>query len=54
VLEKTLAIYPEQEELLKAVVAGECFKAGELPAVPEALRRAPSARTDDNGLFDSA
>jgi hypothetical protein len=54
VLEKTLAAYPEQEELLRAVIASEGFKAGELPAVPEAMRRAPSPRTGDSGLFESA
>ena len=41
VLEETVALYPEQAELLEAVVAGECFTAGELPDVPEGMRKPP-------------
>jgi hypothetical protein len=52
VLEATLAEYPAQAELLSAVVKGPYFKADELPAVPDAARKAP-ARARANGLFDA-
>jgi len=38
VLEATLAEYPAQAELLPAVVKGPCFRANELPDVPDAAR----------------
>ena len=50
VLEATVTGYPEQEILLEAIVAGDCFQADELPPVPDAMRKAPSVRKDD--LFD--
>ena len=50
VLEATLDGYPEQERLLEAVVAGDCFQADELPPVPDAMRKPPSVRKGD--LFD--
>lgn len=50
VLEATVAGYPEQESLLEAVVAGDCFQADELPPVPDAMRKPPSVGKDD--LFD--
>ena len=53
VLEATLAEYPAQAKLFSAVVKGACFKANELPVVPEASRRPPS-REAGKGLFDSA
>jgi hypothetical protein len=53
VLEATLAGYPGQAKLLAAVVKGPCFRADELPAVPEAARR-PPARPRGKGLFDAA
>ena len=46
ILEATLAGYPEQASLLDAVVEGECFKAAELPAVPEQLRGPPRSKVD--------
>jgi len=52
VLEATVDGYPEQAELLKAVVAGECFQANELPAVPERMRKPPKSRSSSGGLFD--
>jgi hypothetical protein len=51
VLEATLAEYPGQAKLLSAVVKGPCFKADELPAVPDAARKPPS-RPAGKGLFD--
>jgi len=39
VLEATLATYPSQAQLLAKVLEGELFKAGELPPVPENMRR---------------
>jgi hypothetical protein len=53
VLEATVAQYPAQAKLLSAVVAGPCFGADELPAVPDAARK-PPARSADRGLFDEA
>ena len=43
VLEATVAGYPEQAELLEAVVNGECFAAAELPDIPDGMRKAPRA-----------
>jgi len=51
VLEATLAEYPAQAKLLAAVVKGECFKADELPPVPDAARRPPK-REPGRRLFD--
>ena len=51
VLEATIAEYPAQAKLLSAVVKGPCFKADELPAVPDAARK-PPARPTANGLYD--
>jgi len=45
VLEATIAGYPEQTDLLKAVAAGPCFHASELPPVQEEMRT-PSRRLD--------
>ncbi|HUT04162.1 MAG TPA: type ISP restriction/modification enzyme, partial [bacterium] len=41
VLEATIAGYPQQAELLEAVVSGPYFRADELPPVPEAMRKPP-------------
>ena len=43
VVEATLAIYPEQAALSDAILLGECFAAGELPAAPAGMREAPKA-----------
>jgi hypothetical protein len=51
VLEATLAEYPKQAELLDAVVKGPCFKAAELPPVPDWARKPPS-RKKTRQLFD--
>ena len=53
VLEATLAEYPAQAKLLSAVVKGSCFKADELPDVPDAARK-PPPRPSGKGLFDKA
>ncbi len=53
VLEATVAEDPAQAKLLSAVVKGPCFKADELPPVPDAARK-PPARPSANGLFDPA
>lgn len=52
VLEATVAGYPEQARLLEAVAAGECFQAGELPPVPEEMRKPPAPRSTGDDLFD--
>ncbi|MFO8008316.1 MAG: hypothetical protein R6V05_11350 [Candidatus Brocadiia bacterium] len=44
VLEATVEGYPEQAELLEAVLGGECFSEDELPEVPEWARKPPSRR----------
>jgi len=53
VLEATLAEYPNQANLLAAVVKGPCFTADELPVVPDAARK-PPARPSAKGLYDRA
>ena len=52
VLEATMAVYPEQENLLKAVIEGACFQADDLPPVPDDKRKAPRARVFGESLFD--
>ena len=52
VLEATVATYPKQEELLKAVVEGACFQADDLPTVPDDMRTPPRARAVAQDLFD--
>ena len=47
VLEATAALYPEQENLLKAVVEGACFQADDLPPVPDDRRKPPRAFAGD-------
>jgi len=55
VLEATVAGYPEQAKLLKAVVADRCFNAGELPPVPDEARKPPAHHRNDNGdLFEDS
>jgi hypothetical protein len=54
VLEATVEGYPEQAELLEAVVEGDCFTAEELPEVPEAMRKPPKRRKQVGRLFDAA
>jgi hypothetical protein len=53
VLEATVAGYPEQAKLLEAILAGDCYQAGDLPAVPEETRKPPKAQAMAGGLFDS-
>jgi hypothetical protein len=53
VLEATTAEYPTQAKLLSTIVKGACFRADELPAVPDSARKPPSRRAE-NGLFDEA
>ncbi len=49
VLEGTLAVYPEQAQLLEEVIAGDCFHADELPEVPDEMRKPP--KSVKKGLF---
>jgi len=44
VLEATVAGYPEQADLLRAIVKGPCFQADELPPVPDEARKPPAKR----------
>ena len=48
VLETTVEGYPKQQELLEAVLAGDCFRADELPVVPDKMRKPPSARASND------
>ena len=52
VLEATVAAYPEQESLLKAIVEGACFQADDLPTVPDDRRKPPRAPAFADDLFD--
>ena len=56
VLEETLKIYPEQENLLDEILEGECFTVDELPEpLPpdHELRKAPKVpKKNQNGTFD--
>jgi predicted helicase len=52
VLEATVAGYAEQAKLLEAVIAGPCFKVGELPPVPPEMRKPPAARVSGDDFFD--
>ena len=53
VLEATVALYPEQERLLEAVVEGPCFQVDDLPPVPDDLRKPPRARVVGDDLLRS-
>ena len=50
-LEETVKCYPEQEKLLEAVVASDCFQADKLPTVPDEMRKPPSSSGTNMGLF---
>ena len=52
VLEATVERYPEQEELLGAVVESVCLEASELPPVPDEMRKAPTVRRAETGQLD--
>lgn len=54
VLEATLEGYPEQASLLEEVLAGPCFRADDLPAVPDEMREAPEATAEGNDLLAGA
>ena len=45
VLEATVALYPEQADLLREVVAGRCLQADDLPPAPARTRQPPDSRT---------
>lgn len=51
VLEATLAMEPELIAALDAVLAGECFKAEDLPRPTEDERKAPGARPETGALL---
>lgn len=52
VLEATIAIYPDQARLLESITDGDCFKADELPEVPQEMRKPPKAKTRKDQLFE--
>lgn len=52
VLGETVAGYPEQAKLLKAVTDGDCFRADELPEVPDLMRKPPRVKKPGDDLFD--
>ncbi|MBZ0264144.1 N-6 DNA methylase [bacterium] len=41
VLEATLKLYPEQANLLDAIIDSECFNASDFPPVPDRMRKPP-------------
>lgn len=45
ILERTVAIHPQQEHLLERIVQGPLFPAFDLPSVPAAMREAPERKT---------
>ncbi|RXK85153.1 DNA methyltransferase [Chlorobaculum sp. 24CR] len=52
VLEATIDGYPAQATLFDAIIASDCFRAGELPAVPELMRSPKKAKASTGGLFE--
>lgn len=44
VLEKTVALSSQQEDLLERIVSAPCFEAEEFPAIPSAFRKPPSLK----------
>ena len=52
VLAATVQGYPEQQRLLNAVVASDCFQATELPAIPDEMHKPPK-QSKNHELFDS-
>ena len=51
VLEATVKTYPELARLLEAVIESDCFRADELPPVPDAMRKPPKAQKSSGDLF---
>ena len=51
VLEATVTTYPEQARLLEAVIEGDCFRADELPQVPDEMRKPPKVKKTPGDLF---
>ena len=52
VLAETVQHYPEQERLLQAIVASDCFQAAELPTAPDEMHKPPK-ESKNHELFDS-
>ncbi len=52
VLEETVKCYPEQEKLLEAVVASDCFQTAEIPPAPDEIHKPPKP-PKKHELFDS-
>jgi hypothetical protein len=52
VLEATIDNYPDQAALFDAILASDCIRADELPAVPEFMRSPKKAKSPSAGLFD--
>ena len=52
VLEATVALYPEQERLLKAIADSAFFQTSDLPTVPDDYRQAPSRRIPEDDLVE--
>ena len=56
VLEKTVAGYRRQAKMLEEVLAGDLFKADELPDVPDWARKPPKITKpgrEEPGLFEN-
>lgn len=52
VLEATIDGYPAQTALFDAILASDCIRADELPAVPEQMRTPKKAKASTGSLFD--
>ncbi len=54
VLEATVESYPEQARLLDAIIKSDCFRADELPPVPDEMRKPPKVKKTTGDLFYGA
>ena len=52
VLETTVKGYSKQQDLLEAVLAGDCFRADELPVVPDEMRKPPGPQATNKRRFE--
>lgn len=52
VLEATIETYPAQAQLLDSIIAGACFRAEELPPVPDEARKPIASAPVNGSLFD--
>ena len=53
-LEASVESFSEQARLLEAVIESDCFRADELPSVPDEMRKPPKAQKSSGDLFYGA